>query len=87
MLSVPQMERTPIFMGRQLQLIRNSVMFGTRRTATNWKCGSLKTRDGVTQWYPLMTDMTAEEVKQAVEQAQSDANTATEKPIKHLTML
>lgn len=36
-------------------------------------------RDGVTQWYPLMTDMTAEEVKQAVEQAQSDANTATEK--------
>lgn len=38
-----------------------------------------ETRDGVTQWYPLMTDMTAEEVKQAVEQAQSDANTATEK--------
>ncbi|MFK4782034.1 phage tail spike protein [Lactococcus petauri] len=36
-------------------------------------------RDGVTQWYPLMTDMTAEEVKQAVEQAQKDANTATEK--------
>ncbi len=38
-----------------------------------------ETRDGVTQWYPLMTDMTAEKIKQAVEQAQSDANTATEK--------
>lgn len=28
-----------------------------------------ETRDGVTQWYPLMTDMTAEKIKQAVEQA------------------
>jgi phage minor structural protein len=38
-----------------------------------------ETREGVTQWFPLITDLTQEAVKQAVEQAQSDANIATDK--------
>lgn len=38
-----------------------------------------ETREGITQWYPLMTDLTQEEVKLVVAQAQSDANIATDK--------
>ena len=36
-------------------------------------------REGVTQWYALMMDLTQEEVKLVVAQAQSDALSATEK--------
>ena len=37
-----------------------------------------ETREGVTQWFPLMTDLTQEEVKQAVEQAQAETAQALE---------
>ncbi|WP_223804479.1 phage tail spike protein [Lactococcus kimchii] len=35
-----------------------------------------ETRDGITQWFPLLTDLTQEEVKQAVAQAEREANEA-----------
>ena len=35
-------------------------------------------REGVTQWFPLMTDLTQEEVKQAIEQAQAETAQALE---------
>ncbi|EHM3608729.1 phage tail protein [Listeria monocytogenes] len=38
-----------------------------------------ETRDGVTQWYALANDLTAEEVKQAVVQAQEESADAIEK--------
>ena len=38
-----------------------------------------ETRDGVTQWYALSNDLTAEEVKQAVAQAQEESADALEK--------
>lgn len=38
-----------------------------------------ETRDGVTQWYALSNDLTAEEVKQAVAQAQEELADALEK--------
>lgn len=38
-----------------------------------------ETRDGVTQWYALANDLTAEEVKQAVAQAQEESADALEK--------
>lgn len=38
-----------------------------------------ETRDGVTQWYALANDLTAEEVKQAVTQAQEESADALEK--------
>lgn len=38
-----------------------------------------ETRDGVTQWYALSNDLTAEEVKQAVAQAQEESDDALEK--------
>ncbi|SKA11616.1 phage minor structural protein, N-terminal region [Pilibacter termitis] len=37
-----------------------------------------ETREGITQWFPLMTDLTQEEVKQAVEQAKQESTTALE---------
>lgn len=38
-----------------------------------------ETRDGVTQWYALANDLTAEEVKQAVEEAQRESAEAVER--------
>ena len=38
-----------------------------------------ETRDGVTQWYALSNDLTAEKVKQAVAQAQEESADALEK--------